>query len=84
MLAQIFVYLRYISVFFIRVYQKLISFDHGLLKIFYPYGYCRYRPTCSDYAADAINKYGLAKGSFKALGRILRCHPWSKGGWDPA
>ena len=44
---------------------------------------CRYRPTCSQYALDAINKYGAFKGGLMAVYRILRCNPFSKGGYDP-
>ncbi|MDO5039258.1 membrane protein insertion efficiency factor YidD [Clostridium sp.] len=44
---------------------------------------CRYTPTCSQYAIDAIQKYGTLKGSFMAIWRILRCNPLSKGGYDP-
>ena len=47
-------------------------------------GQCRYLPTCSQYAIDAINKYGALKGGFRALKRILRCHPLGGKGWDPA
>ncbi len=77
-------FVTYIVVYLIRIYQKTLSFDHGLLKIFYPHGYCRYHPTCSNYAVDALTKYGLIKGGLKAVWRILRCNPWSKGGHDPA
>lgn len=44
---------------------------------------CRYIPTCSEYAMIAVEKYGAAKGSFLAIKRILRCHPFHKGGYDP-
>lgn len=44
---------------------------------------CIYIPTCSQYAIDAIDKYGAIKGSFMAIKRILRCHPFHKGGYDP-
>jgi putative membrane protein insertion efficiency factor len=47
-------------------------------------GQCRFAPTCSQYAIDAINKYGAARGGWRAVKRIARCHPWSQGGWDPA
>ena len=47
-------------------------------------GQCRYMPTCSQYAIDAINKYGAARGGWKAFKRICRCHPWGGSGWDPA
>lgn len=44
---------------------------------------CRYTPTCSQYAVDAVNKYGPFKGGWLALKRIGRCHPWGGGGYDP-
>lgn len=44
---------------------------------------CIYVPTCSEYAIEAINKYGALKGGFLAIKRILRCHPFAKGGYDP-
>lgn len=44
---------------------------------------CRYVPTCSEYAIQAIKKYGSLKGSYLAIKRILRCHPWGGSGYDP-
>lgn len=44
---------------------------------------CRYTPTCSTYAVQAINKYGPFKGGWLALKRIGRCHPWGSNGYDP-
>lgn len=44
---------------------------------------CIYIPTCSQYAIEALEKYGFLKGSYLAIRRILRCHPFSKGGFDP-
>ncbi|MDY5627529.1 MAG: membrane protein insertion efficiency factor YidD [Clostridia bacterium] len=44
---------------------------------------CRFYPTCSQYALEAVEKYGVLKGSFLALKRILRCNPFCKGGFDP-
>ena len=67
----------------IKIYQKTISFDHGFFKFLHPYGYCRFKPTCSEYAISAIEKYGIIKGCSKAIWRILRCNPWNKGGFDP-
>lgn len=59
----------------IRIYQRGIS----------PYrkACCKYLPTCSEYAVEAIQKYGAIKGSLLAIWRILRCNPFSKGGYDP-
>lgn len=45
---------------------------------------CKYHPTCSQYAADALRKHGPVKGSLKAAWRLLRCNPWSRGGVDYA
>lgn len=44
---------------------------------------CRYIPTCSQYALEAVEKYGAVKGTFLATKRILRCNPFHKGGYDP-
>jgi len=44
---------------------------------------CKYLPTCSQYAMDAVAKYGALRGSIMAVWRILRCNPFSKGGYDP-
>lgn len=59
----------------IAVYQKVIS-------PFLPAA-CRYTPTCSQYAQDALRKHGTMKGSWLAARRILRCHPWGGHGYDP-
>ena len=44
---------------------------------------CRFQPTCSEYARQAIQKYGIIKGGWLTIKRLLRCHPWAKGGYDP-
>ncbi|MCY3594138.1 MAG: membrane protein insertion efficiency factor YidD [Rhodothermaceae bacterium] len=44
---------------------------------------CRYTPSCSNYAIQAINKYGVPKGMVLAIWRVARCHPWAKHGYDP-
>lgn len=67
--------LRLLAVAPIRFYQRWIS----------PWtpAMCRFRPTCSQYAVEAVSHHGLFKGGFLALWRILRCNPLCKGGWDP-
>ena len=59
----------------IRFYQKYIS--KGIVS------QCRYTPTCSQYALEAIRKHGILKGGWLALRRILSCHPWGGSGYDP-
>jgi uncharacterized protein len=46
-------------------------------------GACRFQPTCSEYAAIAVSEYGIVRGGWMALRRLLRCHPFCKGGFDP-
>jgi len=73
---------RGILVLLIDVYQRTLSPDHSWLKKRFPYGYCRFYPTCSEYSKQAIGKYGIIIGVPKSLWRVLRCNPWSKGGED--
>ncbi len=76
-------YLKYFIIKLLQFYQKTISFDHGWPSVFFPNGYCRFFPSCSEYGIQAVKKYGIIKGGIKAIWRILRCNPWSKGGYDP-
>jgi putative membrane protein insertion efficiency factor len=74
---------RRTAIALINVYQKIFSFDHGPLKVFYPYGFCRFNPTCSEYSRQAIEKYGVIRGGVKGAWRVLRCNPFNEGGNDP-
>lgn len=65
---------RQLVVFFIRIYQAVSRYTPPV---------CRFQPTCSEYAAQAITKYGVGRGLLMAIKRIFRCHPWSQGGYDP-
>lgn len=67
----------------IELYQRSLSPDHGFFKVFYPLGYCRFKPSCSEYTRQSVLKYGVFLGLIKGFWRILRCNPWSKGGHDP-
>ncbi|WP_457600949.1 membrane protein insertion efficiency factor YidD [Hydrogenivirga sp.] len=60
---------------------KLLKFWQVFVSPLYPPS-CRFHPTCSEYAILAVEKHGALKGSVKALWRVLRCNPWSKGGVD--
>jgi putative membrane protein insertion efficiency factor len=73
---------RWVVLMAIRMYQKTLSFDHGILRHLYPDGYCRFYPTCSEYGYGCIEKHGLVKGSVLTLSRVFRCNPFSKGGID--
>jgi len=67
--------------FLLRVYKwtlsPLLAFIAG------PGGGCRFEPTCSEYAVQAIEAHGIGRGSWLALKRVLRCHPWGGFGYDP-
>jgi len=67
--------MKQIVIFVVRAYRLLLS----------PYlpPSCRYQPTCSQYAEEALDKYGALKGGMIALKRISRCHPWGGSGYDP-
>jgi len=66
--------MKKIAIFIIDIYQKTPLKSH--------YN-CVFIPTCSEYTKEAINKYGLLKGVFKGILRILRCHPYQKNRYDP-
>ena len=64
------------AIVLVRLYQLLIS---PLL----PPNSCRFYPSCSHYAVEALEKYGAWKGSWLAIRRLSKCHPWHEGGYDP-
>lgn len=64
-----------VLVFAIRVYRNMIS----PLRL----PSCRFVPTCSEYALDALTQFGLLRGSWLAMIRLTKCGPWHRGGWDP-
>lgn len=72
------------------MFKRIVSYPFLFLVKFYQYllspllpNACRYTPTCSQYAIDAIRKYGPLKGMWMGLKRIARCHPWGGSGYDP-
>jgi len=67
----------------IRYYQRTLSPDHGPFKFLWPNGYCKYQPSCSEYGYQSVDKHGAILGVLLMQWRILRCNPWSKGGYDP-
>lgn len=67
--------MRKILIWFIRIYQLLLSPWLG--------NHCRFHPSCSYYAVEAIDRYGPLLGVWFAVRRLLRCHPWHPGGVDP-
>ncbi|MCI1859502.1 MAG: membrane protein insertion efficiency factor YidD [Sporolactobacillus sp.] len=67
--------MKWIFIFFIRIYQKCIS-------PFTPPS-CRFYPTCSEYAAEALKRFGVFKGGWLTIRRLLKCQPFHPGGYDP-
>ena len=67
--------LTFILIGLIKIYKFLISPLLG--------NSCRYLPTCSDYSIEALKEFGLIKGTYMCIKRVLSCHPWGKGGFDP-
>jgi putative membrane protein insertion efficiency factor len=67
--------MKKILIFIIKIYQKVVS----------PYTKpsCRFQPTCSNYSIDAIETHGFFKGTYLSIRRILKCHPFHAGGYDP-
>ena len=68
--------MKWLLIHLVLLYRALLSPMFG--------GQCRYTPTCSQYAIDAVNQYGALRGTWRAVKRILRCHPWGGKGCDPA
>ena len=68
--------MRWILVHLVLLYRVSLGWLLG--------GQCRFVPSCSQYAIDAINKYGAIRGTWRAVRRISRCHPWGCSGYDPA
>ena len=66
--------MKHIIIFLIKMYQKIPGPWHDM---------CRFYPTCSNYAIEALNEYGFFKGSYISLKRIVRCNPFCESGYDP-
>ena len=65
-----------------KIFIKVICFYQKLISPWLGHN-CKYYPTCSEYTKQAIEKYGAIKGTIKGVKRIIRCNPFSKGGYDP-
>lgn len=68
----------------IRFYKKTSFFHQGIFKtLFLTDRICRFTPSCSTYTYEAVEKYGSSKGLYMGFLRVIRCHPGSRGGYDP-
>ncbi len=74
-MAAIGTVMRAVLIALIRVYQLFFSPLLG--------NHCRFYPSCSQYAREAVERYGVIRGVWLAIRRVLRCHPWHPGGFDP-
>ena len=74
--------MRRLLIAVIKFYQAILSPDHSPRRRLYPYGFCRFHPTCSMYAIDALERHGVIVGSWLTIKRLVRCHPWAAGGID--
>ena len=72
---------QHILIFAVRVYRWMLS--PAKIFLFGPSGQCRFTPSCSEYALDAVRTRGALDGSWLAVKRICRCHPWGDCGHDP-
>lgn len=75
--------MRFIFIALITAYQKTLSPDHGWFRARWPHGFCKFYPSCSEYAKEAIKLHGVGKGIFLSARRIGKCNPWSDPGVDP-
>lgn len=66
--------MKAVLLFLIKIYQKISKYTPAS---------CRFYPTCSEYTRQAIEKFGVLKGSWLGIKRICRCHPFNEGGYDP-
>lgn len=79
----IFSLLKKLLIYLIEKYQRLLSPDHSFWsKSVFAGGFCKFTPSCSEYAKMSLEKNGLFFGTLKSFWRVLRCNPWSKGGLD--
>lgn len=67
--------MKYLLIGLLKAYRTLISPLYGQV--------CRYHPSCSQYALDAVTAHGSIRGTWLAVRRLARCHPWAAGGYDP-
>lgn len=74
--------MKYLFLKFINLYQASLSPDHGWFKARFPYGYCKFYPSCSEYTKQAVMQKGLVVGISLGILRLAKCNPWSKGGVD--
>ncbi len=70
--------MQFLLIKLISFYQKTISPDHGFMSYLYPYGYCRFYPSCSEHCRRMIIKHGALKGVAMGLWRVVRCNPFTK------
>lgn len=75
--------MKYILLGLLTCYQRTLSPDHGPLRHAYPYGFCRFYPSCSEYCYQAVERYGLLRGIYAGMKRVAQCVPLTPPTYDP-
>ena len=75
--------MKKVILFLIRFYQKFLSPDQGMFSFLFSERFCRFHPTCSEYTYQSIDRFGMIRGCWMGFKRVIRCHPWNDGGYDP-
>jgi len=76
--------MKKLALYLIKLYQRSWFYRSAILRfLFLSDSACRFTPSCSEYTYQAILKYGIMRGGILGLKRIIRCHPWGDGGYDP-
>jgi len=75
--------IKKVILWILRGYQRTLSLDHGWLGKIVTIRMCRFYPSCSQYTYEAIEHFGIFRGTWMGMNRLFRCHPFHPGGYDP-
>lgn len=75
--------MKHLIIGLIAIYQKTLSPDHGWGRHLYPFGFCRFHPSCSEYAILGVEKFGVVVGLALSARRFIKCNPFTRPAFDP-